>query len=84
MKTGLKMLLIFTIVLMVLALSGCNVQMIDTTWKFDYGYISLPDGSCVEGPVQSWMDFENSDQLQVRIDDVTYLTHASRVVLVAK
>ena len=62
-------------------LSGCgNKQLIDTTYTFDYGIIKLPDGEIVEGPVQSWKDYEG-DQIQVCIDDVTYLVHASNAVL---
>lgn len=62
-------------------LSGCgNRQLIDTTYTFDYGIIKLPDGEIVEGPVQSWKDYEG-DQIQVCIDDVTYLVHASNAVL---
>lgn len=62
-------------------LSGCgNRQLIDTTYTFDYGIIKLPDGEIIEGPVQSWRDYEG-DQIQVCIDDVTYLVHASNAVL---
>ena len=46
-------------------------------------FFALPDGSYVEGPVQSWRDYDDGDQLQVTIDGVTYLTHASNVVLMS-
>ena len=39
------------------------------------------DGSVVEGEVESWRDYDDGDQLQVTINGVTYLTHASNVVL---
>lgn len=63
-------------------LSGCNQQIIDTTFSFNYGTIYSPSGEVVaQGKVQSWKDFEDGDQLQVKIDSVTYLTHSSNVVL---
>ena len=69
----------------VLILTACgNRQMIDTTWDYDYAVISLPNGATVEGAVQSWKDFENSDQIQVKIDGITYLVHSSDVVLMAE
>ena len=72
-------------VVMVVSLVGCmegGPQVIDTTLFFDKAIISLPNGQIIEGEVESWLDFENSDQLQVTVDGVTYLTHASKVVLV--
>ena len=40
----------------------------------------MPDGTIVEGRLESWDDYEG-DQLQVKIDGVTYLIHSSNVVL---
>lgn len=77
-------ILLIAALLLCATLAGCNQQLMDTTWKFDYAYISLPNGECVEGKVQSWADFENSDEVQIVIDGCTYLTHYSRVVMVAK
>lgn len=64
--------------------TGCNVQVIDTTYTFDYAYISLPNGECVEGKVDSWRDYEDGDQLQIVIEGKTYLTDTTRAVLVKK
>lgn len=63
-------------------LCACNMQVVDTTYKFDYAYILLPNGEVVEGKVQSWSDFEDGDQLQIKIDGITYLTDTTRAVLV--
>lgn len=71
------------LVLMVALLAGCNRQMIDTTYKYDRAIIALPDGTIVEGTVQSWRDYDDSDQIQVKIDGVTYLVFASNVVLIS-
>lgn len=57
-------------------------QLFDTTWAYDYAYVALPNGKVIEGEVDSWKDYSDGDQLQVVIEGVTYLTHASNVVLV--
>ena len=72
---------ILVIISLVIVLSGCNKQIYDLTYKFDRAYIYLPNGEYVEGRVDSWLDFEDGDQIQVKIDGVTYLTHISNVVL---
>lgn len=74
---------IIMLTLMVATLSSCgNYQMIDTTYSFDKAIISLPNGEVIEGKVDSWMDYEDGDQIQVKIDGVTYLVHSSDVVLI--
>lgn len=73
---------ILVMILMLVTLCGCNKQMADFTYKFDRACICLPNGKVVEGKVDSWLDFEDGDQIQVKIDGVTYLTHISNVVLI--
>lgn len=71
--------------LLATALTGCgNKQMFDTTYKFDKAIISLPNGAVVEGKVESWTDYEDGDQIQVKINGVIYLVHSSDVVLIAE
>lgn len=70
---------------MALSLAGCgNRQMIDLTYSYKYTIISLPNGEIVEGKVDSWKDFEDGDQLQITVDDVTYLVHATDAVLMTE
>lgn len=57
-------------------------SLFDLNWSFDYAVISLPNGWTVEGVVQSWKDYENSDVIQIKIGGVTYLTHYSNVVMI--
>lgn len=66
---------------MVLSMSACNRQMIDLTYSYKYAIISLPNGEIIEGKVDTWRDFEDGDQLQVTVDGVTYLVHATDAVL---
>lgn len=70
---------------MALSLAGCgNRQMIDLTYSYKYTIISLPNGEIVEGKVDSWKDFEDGDQLQITVDDVTYLVHATDAALMTE
>ena len=54
-----------------LILAGCNKQMVDLTYSYEYAIIGLPNGEVVEGKVSSWTDFEEGDQIQVKIDGKT-------------
>lgn len=71
------------IICFVISLTACNAQIIDTTYKFDYAYVSLGDDLWIEGEVQSWADWDDTDMVQVKIDGITYYTHSSNVVLVS-
>ena len=67
-----------------LALSGCNAQLVDTTYHYDTAIIALPDGSVVKGKVDSWIDYHDSDAVQVVVDGVTYYTFLENVARVAE
>ena len=79
-----KILTTTAVLILLLVLTGCNKQIIDTTYHFNYAQISMPDGTVVEGEVQSWTDYSDGDQIQIKIDNVVYLTHATNVVLMQK
>ena len=69
----------------VILLAACgNKSLIDTTYGFDKAIINLHNGTIVEGKIQSWMDYEYSEQIQVTINGKTYLTHSSNVILIAE
>lgn len=81
----MKKILATTLVLMLMAatLSSCgNYQIFDTTYSFDRAIISMPNGEIIEGKVESWKDYEDGDQIQVKINGVTYLVHSADVVLI--
>lgn len=66
-------------------LSSCgNKQVLDTIYKYDTAILSLPDGSIVSGEVQSWSDYDDGDQIQVKINGTTYLVHSVNIVLIKK
>lgn len=82
----MKRYLILTLVcIMALTLlCGCgNKKIFDTTYKFDYAIIELPNGNIVEGKVKSWKDYEG-EQLQVVIGDTTYLVNSNNIVMTAE
>ena len=83
MKKIIALLLAVIVLLSVCLLAGCNKQMVDLTYSYEYAIIGLPNGETVEGKVSSWTDFEDGDQIQVKIDGKTYLVHSSNVVLIS-
>ena len=83
MKKAIALLLAVIVILGAMVLAGCNKQMVDLTYSYEYAIIGLPNGDVVEGRVTSWTDFEDGDQLQVKIDGKTYLVHSSNVVLIS-
>lgn len=71
------------ILLLVVMCTGCgNKQIIDTTWKYDRAIIQLPNGEIVDGKVESWSDYDG-EQLQIKINGVTYLVNSNDVALIA-
>ena len=77
--TALVLALILTILM-----TGCNKQMVDLTYSYERAVLSLPNGEVIEGKVSSWTDFEDGDQIQVKIAGKTYLVHSSNVVLISE
>ena len=72
------------LVIIVTTSTGCgNYQLLDTTRTFNRAIIELPNGNIIDDEVESWKDFEDGDQIQVKIDGVTYLVHSSDVVLIS-
>ena len=58
-----------------------NRQLIDMKYRFNRAIIKLPSGEVVDGRVTSWLDYADSDAVQVTIDGKTYLTHYVNVCL---
>ena len=83
MKKVIATILAVALLAALLILAGCNKQMVDLTYSYEYAILSLPNGEVIEGKVSSWTDFEDGDQIQVRIDGKTYLVHSSNIVLIS-
>ena len=83
MKKIIAIILAVVLTVSIAVLAGCNKQMVDLTYSYEYAIIALPNGEVVEGRVSSWTDFEDGDQIQVKIDGKTYLVHSSNIVLIS-
>lgn len=79
-----KIIAVALVTLMVVSLTGCgNAVLFDTTYQFDEAIISLPNGELIEGKVTRWLDFDDSDMLQVEINGDIYLVHSTDAVLIS-
>lgn len=80
-----KFILVAILVIMAMSLAACgNKQIWDTTYTFNRAIIELPNGDVIDGPVDSWKDYDDGDQIQIVIKGVTYLTHIENAVLIAE
>lgn len=77
-----KIIAISLILIVLICAVSCNMQVIDTTYSYDEAIIYLPNGEIVEGKVDSWRDYEDGDQIQVKIKGRTYLVHSSNIALI--
>jgi hypothetical protein len=86
MKTKTKILTVVAVLTAVgiigATASGCtNYDVIDTTYRYNRAIIHLPNGEVVDGQIDSWRDYEDGDQIQVKVEGITYLIHSSNVAL---
>lgn len=85
MKKRFGIIVVSIALVLVALLTSCgNRTLVDTTYKFEYAVISLPDGRTVSGKVTNWTDYEDSDAVQVTIDGNTYYTYLANVCLMTK
>lgn len=86
MKNAKAIILVVLLVIGALVLSGCslgNRQIgLDLKQSFDEAIVILHNGEMIEGKVDSWRDFDESDVVQVTVEGVTYLTHYSNIILI--
>lgn len=78
-----KIIAIVICLMMVVGLVGCgNHDFFDTIHNFRYAIIKLPNDEIVQGEVESWSDYEDGEQLQIKFKDGnTYLTCSINAVL---
>lgn len=81
--------LVLCMVMALLLFAGCaesagfNQQLIDVNYRYNYAFISLPNGESIEGPVSRWMDYIDSDMIQVIFTDGNiYYSHGSNIILI--
>lgn len=62
--------------------TGCNKQLIDTTYTFDKA-IMYVGGEWITIDVDSWKDYKDGDQIQVKsTNGNTYLVHSTNITLI--
>lgn len=80
-----KILAVLVLVVLMVALTGCgNRDMFDTVYTYEEAVLSMADGTIVRGKVQNWRDYEDGEQIQVKIDGVTYLVNSVNITLIHK
>ena len=80
MKKVIALLLAVIAVLSALLLSGCNKQMVDLTYSYEYAIIGLPNGEVVEGKVKEAADRYGLDILRCSSEKVLYVPKDSELV----
>lgn len=77
-----KILLGLCVLASIVCISGCNKQIIDTTYEFNKAIIIIGDET-KEVEISSWTDYSNGDQIQIKATDGTiYLGHSSNILLI--
>lgn len=80
-----KIIAFICLVLIAMSLISCgNKDMWDTVYTFDKAIIDLGNGTVIEGKVDTWTDYEDGDQIQVKVDGRTYLVHSENITLIAE
>ena len=79
-----KLVLLLMAGVMAMSMMGCNKQLVDLTYSYEKAIVYLPNGEVVEGKVSSWKDFDDGDQIQIKINGKSYLVHSSNVVLISE
>ena len=65
------------------ASSGYNRTLFDFKYNFTEAIVFRADGE-ERVNVKTWCDYENSDMIQITLEDgTTYLTHSSNVILIS-
>ena len=80
-----KILAVLVLVILMAALTGCgNRDMFDTVFTYEEAVLVMADGTIVRGRVENWRDYEDGEQIQVKIDGVTYLVNSVNITLIHK
>jgi hypothetical protein len=65
------------------ASTGYNRSFFDLTYNFTEAIVFRADGED-HVKVKSWCDYENSDMIQITLEDgTTYLTHSTNIILIS-
>lgn len=77
-----KFVAIVLSLILLVSLCGCNRQIVDMKYHFDYALVKFPDGSVEKIEIQKWNDYDG-EQLQIIAEDGTvYVVCSVNCVLV--
>ena len=75
---------ILAVGMIALVLSGCNYQVVDLNYGYDYAIINI-NGEYQKVEIDGWRDYEDGEQLQIIAKDGTvYLTNSFNCTLVKR
>ena len=85
-----KLVAIISMLVLMLCFTGCNKQIFDTgynkqifdtNYKFDKAYVKLGE-EWKDLKIQAWTDYEDVEQLQLKLQDGTVLiVHSANCIL---
>lgn len=84
MKKIISIALLLCVIFVCSACTVGNNKRYDSNYTFKHAIILLPNGSNVEGSVEWWTDFDDGDEVQIKMNGKVYLTHYSNVVLISE
>ena len=66
--------------------TGCNMQVIDTTWNYNIAYVrGMGQDEWKRVEIVSWKDFTDSDMVQIKTKSgKSYCTHSTNIILAAE
>ena len=71
-----KIFILYLIATTLLFATACNKQIIDLNYEFDHAYCKIGD-EYFDLEIKSWTDYEDGEQLQIKLKDGTVLLVAS-------
>lgn len=75
----MKKIIFGVVASVLLSFSGCNQQIVDLTYSYNYAYIE----GIGEVKVKTWREYDSSDSIQIVTEDgVTYYTDLKNVILI--
>jgi len=79
----MKKILLTIILLFTILLAGCNYDLLDVKYDFDYAMIKMPDGTVKTIELKSWADSDDGEQLTLTDKDGNiYLVNSVNCILV--
>ena len=79
-KAGIANIVVFGTIL--LLLTGCNQQVIDTNYTFDRAIVTMNDGTKMEIEIKQWKDYDGEQLQIIGKDGKVYLVSSYNTILI--